>query len=134
VEIRTTRMAGKGSRTKQVEDFEIVIHDTERGTEQPLDTLSGGETVWIRKALYAAFGIIRARSTGTKFLTTCMDEADGALDPDARRRYIAMLEAEHAAAGRHHTIVITHSEAAQEMIPSRIDMRELAGAGKEAVA
>jgi exonuclease SbcC len=126
VEIRTTRIAGKGSRVKQVEDFEIIVRDTEHGTEQALDTLSGGETVWVRKALYAAFGIIRARSTGTRFLTVCLDEADGALDPDARRRYVAMLQAEHAAAGRAHTIVITHSEAAQEMIPSRVEMRELA--------
>lgn len=136
IEIRTTRIAGRGSKTKQVEDFEIIVRDTERGTEQPLDTLSGGETVWVRKALYAAFGTIRAKSRGTRFLTVSMDEADGALDPDARRRYIAMLEAEHAEACRAHTIVITHSEAAQEMIAQRIDMRELAAAngGKEVAA
>jgi exonuclease SbcC len=137
VEIRTTRLAGKGSKTRQVEDFEIIIKDTERGTEQPLDTLSGGETVWIRKALYDAFGVIRAKSTGTKILTVCLDEADGALDPDARRRYIAMLQAAHAAAGRHHTIVISHSDEAQQAIGQRIVMAELAGSangGKEAVA
>jgi exonuclease SbcC len=127
VEIRTTRIAGRGSKTKQVEDFELIVHDTERGTEQPLDTLSGGETVWIRKALYDAFGIIRARTTGTKFLTVCLDEADGALDPEARRRYVAMLRAAHEAAGRRHTICITHSEDAQQAIGQRIDMREFAG-------
>jgi exonuclease SbcC len=132
VEIRTTRLAGRGSKVKQVEDFEIVVHDTERGTEQPLDTLSGGETVWIRKALYDAFGIIRAKSTGTKFLTVCLDEADGALDPDARRRYVAMLQAAHVAAGRRHTIVISHSEEAQEAIGQVIRMGELAREGVRA--
>lgn len=125
-EIRTTRIAGKGSKVKQVEDFEIIIRDAEHGTEQPLDTLSGGETVWIRKALYAAFGIIRASTTGTRFLTVCLDEADGALDPDARRRYVAMLQAEHQAAGRSHTIVISHSEEAQQAIGQRVVMADLA--------
>jgi len=126
VEVRTTRLAGRGSKIKQVEDFEIIIHDSEAGTEQALDTLSGGELVWIRKALYDAFGIIRAKSTGTRFLTVCLDEADGALDPEARRRYVAMLQAAHVAAGRRHTIVITHSEDAQEAIGQRIVMSELA--------
>jgi ABC-type spermidine/putrescine transport system permease subunit II len=77
---------------------EILVRDIELGTEQTLDTLSGGESVWVRKALYDAFGIIRAQNTGLQFLTVFLDEADGALDPDARRRYIAMLQAEHAAA------------------------------------
>lgn len=126
VEIRTTRIAGRGSKVKQVEDFEIVVRDTESGTEQPMDTLSGGETVIVRKALYDAFGIIRARSTGTRFLTVCLDEADGALDPEARRRYVAMLQAAHDEAGRRHTILISHSEEAQEAVGQKIEMRELA--------
>jgi exonuclease SbcC len=124
VEIRTTRMAGKGSKVRSVEDFEIVIHDQERGTEQPLDTLSGGETVIVRKALYDAFGIIRAKNAGTKFLTVVLDEADGALDPEARLGYFRMLTAAHRSAGRAHTIVITHNETAQQMISQQIRMED----------
>ena len=134
IEFRTTRIAGKGSKTKQVEDFEIVIHDSNDGSEQPFDTLSGGEAVWIRKAIYDAFGIIRARNTGTQFLTVFLDEADGALDPEAKVNYFRLLEAAHNESGRHHTIVITHSPDIQEMIPQRIVMTELVARETEVLA
>jgi exonuclease SbcC len=131
IEFRTTRIAGEGSKTKQVEDFEIVIHDSKDGSEQPLDTLSGGESVWIKKAIYDAFGIIRAKNTGTQFLTVFLDEADGALDTEAKVNYFRLLEAAHNESGRHHTVVITHSTDIQEMIPQRIVMTELQAKVKE---
>jgi exonuclease SbcC len=131
IEFRTTRIGGSGSRVKQMETFEVYIHDTEAGTEQELKTLSGGESVWIKKAIYDAFGIIRAQNTGTKFTTAFFDEADGALDPEARERYFRMLEAAHAESGRRHTIVITHSREIQEMIEQRIVMDELVEAREE---
>ena len=127
IEFRTTRIAGKGSRTKQVEDFAIYILDNENGSEQELSTLSGGEGVWIKRAIYDAFGIIRDRSTGTRFLTVFQDEADGALDPEARRAYFEMLRAAHAESGRRHTVVITHSAEAQDAIGQKIVMGELGG-------
>lgn len=125
IEFRTTRIGGSGSKVKQMETFEVYIHDTEAGTEQELKTLSGGEGVWIKKAIYDAFGIIRAQNTGTTFLTAFQDEADGALDPEARERYFRMLEAAHTESGRRHTVVITHSREIQEMIEQRIVMDEL---------
>jgi len=134
IEFRTTRIAGTGSKTKQVEDFEIIIHDSEDGSEQALDTLSGGEAVWVKKAIYDSFGIIRARNTGTQFLTVFLDESDGALDPEAKAHYFRMIEAAHQEAGRHHTILITHSEDIQEMIGQRIVMNELSEVKREAVA
>jgi exonuclease SbcC len=115
-----------------METFEVYIHDTEAGTEQELKTLSGGEGVWIKKAIYDAFGIIRAQNTGTQFLTAFQDEADGALDPDSRERFFRMLERAHEESGRRHTIVITHSREIQEMISQRIEMDALTEA-KEAV-
>ena len=125
IEFRTTRIAGKGSKTKQVEDFEIMINDSSDGSEQALDTLSGGEGVWIKKAIYDAFGIIRAKNTGVQFLTVFLDEADGALDPEAKAHYLRMVEAAHAESGRNHTILITHSEAIQEMIVQSIVLGDL---------
>jgi len=124
IEFRTTRMGGAGSKTHQIEDFRIVVHTD--GEEQELDTLSGGESVWIKRAIYDAFSIVRDRNTGMRFLTAFQDEADGALDPEAKLAYFRMLEAAHAESGRTHTIVITHSPEIQEMIPQRIVMRELA--------
>jgi len=122
IEVRTTRTVGRGKDRHQNEDFSIVVHDSRDGTEQTLDLLSGGELVWIKKAVHDAFGIIREQATGTKFLTVVQDECDGALDPEARQRYLTMLEASHKEAGRHHTIIITHSQSIQEMIAQKIDM------------
>jgi exonuclease SbcC len=130
----TTRLSGSGARAKQIEDFQIIVRDSERGGEQPIETLSGGESVWIKRALYDAFGIIRDRATGQRFLTVFQDEADGALDPEARVAYVRMLEAAHVESGRRHTILITHSETVQQLIAQRIDMHELARAREGAPA
>ncbi|MBZ5514327.1 MAG: hypothetical protein LAN62_05695, partial [Acidobacteriia bacterium] len=133
IEFRTTRIGGAGSKRRQIEDFQIAVLDSEHGTEQLLETLSGGEAVWIKRAIYDAFGIIRDRSTGQRFLTCFQDEADGALDPEARLAYFRMLEAAHLEAGRRHTLVITHSQEAQEMIAQRIRMEDLQPAAAETV-
>jgi exonuclease SbcC len=126
IEFRTTRIGGSGSKTKQIEDFQIWIHDSSDGSEQLLETLSGGESVWVKRSIYDAFGIIRDRKTGQRFLTVFMDEADGALDPEARINYVKMIERAHQEAGRSHTIVITHSIEAQEMIGQKIEMGKIA--------
>ena len=52
-----------------------------------------------------------------------LDEADGALDPESRQKYFAMLEAAHQESGRRHTIVITHSPEVQEAIGQKIEMK-----------
>jgi len=124
IEFRTTRIGGSGAQKKQIEDFLIIIHDSQDGSEQLLETLSGGESIWVKRAIYDAFGIIRARKTGTKFLTVFQDEMDGALDPEARMNYFRMLERAHQESGRYHTIVITHNIDAQEMIEQKIEMRK----------
>jgi exonuclease SbcC len=130
VQFQTTKMSSDGK--KQLEDFLIQVYDTEHGTEQELSTLSGGESVWIKRAIYDAFGIIRDRNTGLRFLTSFQDETDGALDPEAKEAYARMLHAAHKQAGRSHTILITHSREVQELVGQRIEMDELARV-KEAV-
>ncbi|MBL8968249.1 MAG: hypothetical protein JNG85_14680 [Spirochaetaceae bacterium] len=131
----TTRIGGKGTRTKQIEDFLVQVLDSETGEEQEIATLSGGEGVWIKRALYDAFAAIRAQNTGVKFLTCFQDEADGALDPEARMRYLRMLEAAHRESGRYQTILITHSRELQAMVAEAIDVTSLGVAeGKVEVA
>jgi DNA repair protein SbcC/Rad50 len=125
IEFRTTRIAGTGKKTKQVEDFEIYILDTETGDEQTIDSLSGGEAVWIRKALYDAFAIIRARNTDRRFMTVFLDEADGALDPEARMLYLRMVEGARRESGGFQTILVTHSRELQAMVERTIDVTTL---------
>ena len=125
IEFRTVKASGSGSKAKQIEDFSIWVMDIENGTEQLLEDLSGGEEVWIKKAIYSAFAKIRSFNTGKTFLTVCQDEADGALDPEMKEKYFRMIEAAHNESHLRHTIIITHSREIQEMAQQKIVMSEL---------
>ena len=131
----TTKEVGRGRDTRQAEDFELMITDRAETLEhlkkQPLNTLSGGQEVWILKALFDAFGSIRAKNTGLKFVTNFMDESDGALDADKKEQYLRMIEAAHVNAGRFQTIVITHDAGVQEILPATIRMEEIRDGGNE---
>lgn len=126
VEFQTTRIAGTGKKVKQVEDFLIYVIDTQDGESTLLENKSGGEAVWIKRAIYSAFAIIRARNTGFRFLTSFQDESDGALDSASKVAYAGMLAAEHETAKLKHTVIITHSEEVKAMIDQKIDMESIA--------
>lgn len=127
VEFQTTRIGGTGKNTKQIEDFLIYIIDSEDGEQTLLENKSGGEAVWVKRAIYDAFAVIRARNTDFRFLTCFQDETDGALDSDSKTAYARMLEAAHAEGKLRHTIVITHSDEVKAMIAQKIEMEAFAG-------
>ena len=123
ISIETTRIGGSGKKTKQIEDFKIMVNDD--GDETALENKSGGESVWIKRAIYDAFAVIRRRNTGFAFLTCFQDETDGALDASAKTAYCRMLEASHEAGKLRHTIIITHSNEVRAMIEQKIAMENL---------
>ena len=123
ISIETTRIGGSGKKTKQIEDFKIMVNDN--GDVATLENKSGGEAVWIKRAIYDAFAVIRRRNTGFAFLTCFQDETDGALDASAKTAYCRMLEASHDAAKLRHTIMITHSNEVKSMIEQKIAMESL---------
>jgi DNA repair exonuclease SbcCD ATPase subunit/DNA repair exonuclease SbcCD nuclease subunit len=131
IEIRTTRSAGKGGKAHQVEDFAIWVLDADcpEIPEALLSNISGGEGVWISRAITAAFATEREQNHGVKFLTVIQDEGDSALDDDprknSRQKYFDMLEGEHGESGRIHTVVITHSPEAKDRIPQKLKMADL---------
>jgi exonuclease SbcC len=125
IEIRTTRIGGAGKKMKQIEDFLIYVIDSEDGEAVLLDDKSGGEAVWIKRAIYDAFAVIRKRNTNFAFLTCFQDEMDGALDGAAKTAYCRMLEAAHAESKLRHTIIITHSNEVKAMIEQKIEIEEL---------
>jgi DNA repair exonuclease SbcCD ATPase subunit len=137
IEIDTTRMSsGSAKKAKQIEDF-LIFHVGQDGERQDIATCSGGEMVWIRKALYDGFAIIRARNAGIRFMTAFLDETDGALFPKDRQDYYRMLEAAHRESGRYQTILTTHSPEIQAMAAQTIDVTKLearGAAGKESAA
>lgn len=123
ISIETTRIGGSGKKTKQIEDFKIMVNDN--GDVTTLENKSGGESVWIKRAIYDAFAAIRRRNTGFAFLTCFQDETDGALDASAKTAYCRMLEASHEAGKLRHTIIITHSNEVRAMIEQKIAMENL---------
>jgi exonuclease SbcC len=123
ISIDTTRISGTGKKTKQIEDFKIMVNDN--GDVTALENKSGGEAVWIKRAIYDAFAVIRRRNTGFAFLTCFQDETDGALDASAKTAYCRMLEASHEAGKLRHTIIITHSNEVKAMIEQKIAMENL---------
>lgn len=125
IDIETTRIGGSGKKTRQIEDFKIMVTDSEDGESTALENKSGGEAVWIKRAIYDAFAVIRRRNTGFAFLTCFQDETDGALDASAKTAYCRMLEASHAAAKLRHTVIITHSNEVKAMIEQKIEMERL---------
>jgi len=126
ISIETTRLGGAGKKTKQIEDFMIKVIDSEDGEAVNLEDKSGGEAVWIKRAIYDAFSVIRKRNTNFVFLSCFQDEADGALDSKAKTAYCRMLEAAHSESKLRHTIIITHSDEVKAMIEQKIDMEALA--------
>ena len=122
VRFDTTREGGKGN---QIEDFLIMVIDAKDGEEQEFETLSGGEAVWVRKALQDAFGIIRGQNSNVRYLTGFLDESDSALFPEARIAYFRMLEVAHKQSVRRHTVMVTHSAEIQEMIQQKIEVTAL---------
>ena len=131
IEIQTTRIGGAGKKTKQIEDFLIYVVDAEDGEPVLLENKSGGEAVWIKRAIYDAFAVIRQRNTNFAFLTCFQDETDGALDSAAKTAYCRMLEAAHAESKLRHSIIITHSNEVKAMIEQKIDMNEFANGDDE---
>lgn len=128
IAIETTRIGGAGKKIKQIEDFVIKVIDSEDGEAVNLDDKSGGEAVWIKRAIYDAFAVIRKKNTNFAFLSCFQDETDGALDSSAKTAYCRMLEAAHAESKLRHTFIITHSNEVKAMIDQKIDMENLAAA------
>ncbi len=119
ISFRTLR---EGASKNMIEDFSILVNDTETGTERPLEWLSSGESIWIKEALYNAFTAARIRSTGFAFRTRFLDETDGSLDSNARMMFLKMLQATHKSGDVVHTVLITHSQEIKDIVTQRIEM------------
>ncbi|MDP1691886.1 MAG: DNA repair protein [Burkholderiaceae bacterium] len=87
VSIHTLVETGKG---EQREGFDIVVHDGESGESKSVGLMSGGERVWINECLTRAVALYLAQHSGRRYTTLFSDEADGALDPDRKRMFMAM--------------------------------------------
>ena len=87
VAIHTLVETGKG---EQREGFDIIVHDGESGQSKSVSLMSGGEKVWINECLTRAVALYLAQHSGRRYGTLFCDEADGSLDPERKRMFMAM--------------------------------------------
>jgi DNA repair protein SbcC/Rad50 len=91
------------------ESFVIHVEDTLRGEQKVLDDMSGGERVWINECLVRAMALYMAQASGSQFQTLFSDEADGPLDPDRKRQFMAMKRAVLERGAYQREYLVTHT-------------------------
>ena len=72
------------------EGFDVIVFDADTGASKSVALMSGGERVWIDMALTRAIAVYLAQSAGRRYQTLFSDEADGPLDPERKRMFMAM--------------------------------------------
>ena len=72
------------------EGFDIVVHDAESGEAKSVTQMSAGERVWINESLTRAIALYLAQNSGRRYETLFSDEADGPLDSERKRMFMAM--------------------------------------------
>ena len=72
------------------EVFDILVYDQTVGEEKNLKDISGGEEVWILKALRLALVLLTKEKSGRVYLTLFGDEEDGKLALENRLAYLEM--------------------------------------------
>ncbi len=87
VAIRTQVETAKGEAR---EGFDIEVHDSESGDSKSVALMSGGERVWINECLTCAVALYLAQQSQRRYGMLFCDEADGALDAERKRMFVAM--------------------------------------------
>ncbi len=122
IQFETTRITTEG---KQRETFEIKIFGN--GTEKKLEMLSGGEAVWIDKAISEGISIYLSQKSGKEYLTSYSDEADGPLDPDNKDKFLQMMRESFTLGKRYYGLIISQTPELWQQIPQRIHLDKKTG-------
>ena len=118
ISFETTKMSKDNK--KQLETFEIRVYGEDG--EKSIEDLSGGQRVWIEKAIQEAIAIYLSEKSGKEYLTSYADESDGALDPENKEHFLAMLRESFKLGRRHFTFLITQTPEIWQQIQQRIHL------------
>jgi len=116
------------------EDFDIVVHDGLRGESKSLKLVSGGERVWINECMTRAIALYLAGNTGRRFGTLFSDEADGPLDPEHKRMFMAMKREVLRLGGYEREFYVSQTPELTAMADVVIDLDAMARRDAEVVA
>ena len=106
----------------QREGFEILVHDAESGESKSLAWMSGGERTIIEACLTRAIALYLVQCSGRRYSTLFSDECDGALDPDRKRRFMAMKRQVLALGGYEREYFISQTPELAAMADAVIDL------------
>lgn len=107
------------------EGFDIVVHDGLVGEAKGLALMSGGEKCWIDACVVRAVALYLVRHTGRRYTTLFSDEADGALDPERKRMFMAMKRAVLRLGGYAREVFVTQTPELVAMADAVIDLDQL---------
>jgi exonuclease SbcC len=130
VAIRTQVETAKGEAR---EGFDIEAHDSESGNIKSVALMSGGERVWINECLTRAVALYLAQQSGRRCMTLFCDEADGALDADRKRMFMAMKREVLKLGGYEREFFVSQTPELTAMADAVIDLDEMVIASERAL-
>jgi DNA repair exonuclease SbcCD ATPase subunit len=113
----TIRLETQDNDMKEV--LNIVVLDPD-GSETMLENKSGGEKVWVLKALRLALTLLSKEKSGRNFKTVLMDEEDGALSPQNAVRFIGLYRSMMDLGGIESCYYISHKAEAVGLANHRL--------------
>ena len=119
VSIRTLVETAKG---EQKEGFDIVVHDGDSGESKSVSLMSGGERVFVNECLTRAVALYLAEHSGRRYGTLFSDEADGALDAERKRMFMAMKREVLRLGGYEREFFVSQTPELTAMADAVIDM------------
>ena len=122
VKIITQRKQANGA---LAECFEISVIDSESGLESSVLHKSGGENVWLDKALTDAVGLYQQDAAGIEYETKFADEVEDGLTAERKLQFYRMDEAALNLGGFKRKYFVSHNPDAWEMADRVIDMSTL---------
>ena len=123
VSIHTLLETAKG---EHKEGFDIVVHDGETGESKSVGLMSGGERTFVEACMTRAIALYLARHTGRRYTTLFTDEADGALDPERKRMFMAMKREVLRLGGYEREFFVSQTPELTAMADAVIDLEKLA--------
>jgi exonuclease SbcC len=120
VSVDTQRLSGDGKKT--IDECNITVIDTEKGTEKEVREHSGGERVLLQEAISLALTMLACRRAGFERPTLFRDESAAALDPANARAWVSMMRRAVELTGADRLLFVSHSPAVVEMADAQIEV------------
>jgi exonuclease SbcC len=121
VRIVTQRDQANG---RTVETFDISVIDADSGMESSILQKSGGEAVWIDKALTDAVGLYHLEAAGVHYDTLFADESEDGLTQERKAQFYRMDRAALAAGGYQRKYFVSHNPDAWAYADHVIDLAQ----------